>query len=324
MLFEPSSHRNAARASLQQAHKPGRVILIHTAVVLLVSLLLTVADFLLDQQISTTGGLGGMGTRSVLATIQSLLGLAQLVILPFWEIGYIYYTLKVAQGQSSGPSDLLEGFRRFGPILRLKALFLGISVLLVTVCSYASSFIFMATPWGTPLMEKMEALLLTNPDQAALMEGLLAMMDEVAVPLMVIFGLCLLAGGLFLFFRFRLAELWLLAHPKGGALSALRISRELMKGNWKGMLRIDLHFWWFYLLEILVTALCFGDSALQAFGLEMTADAFTHYLLFFCLYIWAQMSLYWWKRNEVCVTYAHAYLTLCPAEEEQESEIATA
>lgn len=320
MLLEPSSHHNAARSSLQQAHKPGRVILVHTGIVLLVSLLLTVADFLLDQQIGTTGGLGGMGTRSVLTTIQSLLRLAQLVILPFWEIGYTYYTLKTAQGQSSGLSDLLEGFRRFGPILRLKMLIFGISVLLVFVCSYLSSFIFMVTPWAAPLMEEMEALLVTNPDEAALVEFFLSKTDEIAIPLMIILLVCLLAGSLLLFFRYRLAELWLLAHPDRGALAALRISKELMKGNWKGMLRIDLHFWWFYLLEILVTALCFGDLIMSAVGFEMTADAFTHYLIFFALYIWAQMSLYWWKRNEVCVTYAHAFLSLCPTEEEQKLE----
>lgn len=312
MPLEPSSLHNCARRSLEQTHKPGRVILIHTGIVLLVSLLWTVADFLLDQQIGTTGGLSGMGTRSILTTIQSVLRLLQLVILPFWEIGYLYYALQVARGQSPDLPDLLEGFRRFAPILGLKALMLGISVLLAIVCSYASSFIFMMTPWAAPLMQEMEALMATNPDEAALMEFFTSMIAEITVPVMIIFGLCFLAGGLFLFFRFRLAEYWLLAHPDGGALAALRNSKQLMQNRWKDMFRVDLHFWWFYLLELLVTVLCYGDSIMKTFGLEMTADAFSHYLIFFCLYIWAQMSLYWRKRNEVCVTYAHAYLELCP------------
>ena len=104
-------------------------------------------------------------------------------------------------------------------------------------------------------------------------------------------------------------------HPQGGALAALRCSRQLMRGNWKAMFRVDLSFWWFYLLELFVTALGFGDVMLGLAGIEMTTDAFGSYLIFFSFYLCGQMALYWWKRNEVAVTYAHAYLTLCPQEQ---------
>ena len=313
MLSEPSALRASAGASLKQSHSPGRVILLHTGAVLLVSLLLTVADFLLNQQISATGGLDGMGLRSVLTTIQSLLRLTQLIILPFWQIGYTYYTLNVARGQTAGLPDLLEGFRRWAPILRLKALMLGMGVLLAILSAHVTSFLFMLTPWAAPMMAKMEALLSDgNVTDEVLAENILAISQDVMIPVLVIFGICFLAGFLYLFFRFRMAELWLMAHPDGGALAALRNSSILMRGNSKAIFKIDLHFWWFYILELLVTALCYGDVFLNALGMEMTTDAFGHYLIFFCLYIWAQMSLYWWKRNEVCVTYAHAYLELCP------------
>ncbi len=314
MLLEPSVLRTAATGSLERTEKPGRVILIHTGAVLLISLLLTAADFLLNRQISTTGGLSGMGMRSILSTIQSLLRLTQAVILPFWQIGYTYYTLKVAQGKTAGLSDLTEGFRRFGPVLRLKMLMVGMAFLLVFVSAYASSMIFMLTPWAAPMMQKMEELMATTMDEQALMDAIVAMTKDATVPVMIIFCLCFLAGGIFLFFRFRLAELWLMDHPQGGALAALRESRQLMRGNWKAMLRIDLSFWWFYLLEVLVTVLCYGDVVLGIMGVEMTTDAFGSYILFFVLYLCAQLALYWWKRNEVAVTYAHAYLTLRPEE----------
>lgn len=321
MLSEPSSLRACAGASLQQTHNPGRVILVHTGAVLLLSLLLTVADFLLNQQISATGGLSGMGLRSVLTTVQSVLRLAQLIILPFWQIGYTYYTLNVARGQTAGFSDLLEGFRRWAPVLRLKALMLGIGFLLALLCTNVSSFLFMMTPWATPAMTKMEALMSGGTmTEDMMMEAIAAISQDIMVPVLVIFGICFLAGFLYLFFRFRLAELWLMAHPDGGALAALRNSSILMRGNCKAMFKIDLHFWWFYILELLVTVLCYGDVFLNALGMEMTTDAFGHYLIFFCLYIWAQMSLYWWKRNEVSVTYAHAYLTLCPDPIEEEKD----
>lgn len=319
MLLEPSSLRSAAGGSLERADRPSRVILLHTGAVLLLSLLLTVADYLLNKQISTTGGLSGMGMRSVLSTVQSLLRLSQAVVLPFWQIGYTCYTLKVAQQQSAGISDLFEGFRRFGSVLRLKALMAGMVAILVLVCSNISSILFMLTPWAAPMMEKMQTLLATDPDEQMLLDALMAMAEEITVPVMIIFGLCLLVGGSFLFFRFRLAERWLMDHPQGGALAALINSHKLMRGNWKALLRVDLSFWWFYLLELLLTALCFGDVVLGFMGIEMTTDAFGSYILFFGLYLCGQMALYWWKRNEVSVTYAHAYLTLCPEEEPQEA-----
>lgn len=320
MLLEPSALRTAATGSLERAEKPGRVILIHTGAILLISLLLTAADFLLNRQISTTGGLSGMGMRSILTTIQSMLRLTQAVLLPFWQIGYTYYTLQVAQGKPAGISDLTEGFRRFGPVLRLKMLMAGMAVLLIFASTYVSSMLFMLTPWAAPMMQRMEELMASPMDDQAFLEEIVAMAEDITVPVMVIFGICFLAGAIFLFFRFRLAELWLMDHPQGGALAALRESHDLMRGNWKAMLRIDLSFWWFYLLEVLVTVLCYGDVVLGTMGVEMTTDAFGSYILFYVLYLCAQLALYWWKRNEVAVTYAHAYLTLCPEPVENEKD----
>ena len=320
MLLEPSALRTAATGSLERTEKPGRVILIHTGAILLISLLLTAADFLLNRQISTTGGLSGMGMRSILTTIQSMLRLTQAVLLPFWQIGYTYYTLKVAQGKPAGISDLTEGFRRFGPVLRLKMLMAGMAVLLIFASTYLSSMLFMLTPWAAPMMQRMEELMASPMDDQAFLEAIVAMAEDITVPVMVIFSLCFLAGSIFLFFRFRLAELWLMDHPQGGALAALRESRELMRGNQKAMFRIDLNFWWFYLLEVLVTVLCYGDVVLGTMGVEMTTDAFGSYSLFYVLYLCAQLALYWWKRNQVAVTYAHAYLTLCPEPVENEKD----
>ncbi len=314
MLLEPAHYRSASKKSLDRAFRPGRVILIHTGAALLLSLLLTAIDYFLDKQISTTGGLSGIQTRTILTTIQSTLHLFQLIALPFWQIGYTYYALQVAHGHNAGFSDLWQGFRRFGPVLKLRLLQGIMIVLLIIACSYATSFLFFFTPWAAPIMEQAEALAVSGMDEAAIAEAITGITMDAAVPILIIFSLCALAGGIFLFFRFRLAEMWLLDHSGNSALLALRSSRKAMRGNFKAMLRIDLSFWWFYLLEILITVLRYSNVILKSFGMEMTTDAFSHYLIFFSLYIWAQMALYWWKRNEVAVTYAHAYMALCPQE----------
>ena len=322
MLLEPSHYRSAAKESLAKAHKPSRVILVHTGAVLLLSLILTLVDHLLDQQIHGITGLGGMDQRSILLTIQSTLRLTQLVLVPFWQIGYTYYTLRITRNQPADLPDLLEGFRRFGPVLRLKLLTADITFLLAIASSYAGTILFTLTPWSASLMREMDVLMASNLEDAALVEAFLNVAYQPAnlIPILCCFGVCFLAGGVFLFFRFRLAELWLMDHPESSAMGALRCSRVLMQGNWKAMFKIDLGFWWFYLLELLVTVLGFGDLILNAFGIVLTTDAFGSYILFFCLYIWAQMTLYWWKRNHICITYAHAYMELCPQEAEQEPQ----
>lgn len=323
MLLDFSQLRGQARHSLEQARKPERIILLHTGVVLFISLVLTALDYLLDRQIATAGGLSNIGTRSVLTTIQSLFRLAQTIALPFWQVGYTYYVVRVAREKDPGYSDLLEGFRRFAPVLRLKILMGAMAFALMFVCAYAASFLFMMTPWAAPIMAKLYEMEAVLTNEQAMLDAVTAMVQDASVPIMLLFGVCFLVGAFFLFFRFRFAELWLMDHPNGRAREALRNSRELMRGNWKAMLRIDLRFWWFYLLELLVTVLGYGDMILDSIGIEMTTGAFGTYLIFTFLYIWAQMALYWWKRNEVSVTYAHAYTALCPEEIPQEEEPAT-
>lgn len=321
MLLSPSHYRTAATESLAAANRPGRVILLHTGAMLLLSLLLTLADHFLDLQIASTGGLRDMDSRTMLTTARSVLFLAELVLLPFWQIGYTYYTLRVARGQSAGATDLLEGFRRFGPVLRLKLLQLALLILLAIVSSYAASMLFVMTPWSAPLVTEMENMMSSGLNEAELTAAILSTSRSSLIPMMVIFGLCFLAGGVFLYFRFRQAELWLMDHPGSGALAALLYSRRCMRGNWWGMFRIDLSFWWFFLLEAIVSALCFGDEILDIWGIQMTTDTFLSYLLFFCLYLLTQLGLYWWKRNDVAVTYAHAYLALCPEDAAEETPV---
>ena len=119
------------RTALKQASRdslfaskgdPKRIILIHTLVSLGVTFLLGAISFALERQISNTGGLSGLGLRSVLSTAQVVLQIAQMALLPFWEAGYYWATLKMARREDVQPGSLLEGFRRFGPYLRLTLL----------------------------------------------------------------------------------------------------------------------------------------------------------------------------------------------------------
>ncbi len=303
-----------AETSLANAsYDPKKLILIHTGLVLLLSLLLSVVDYLLEHFIGTTGGLGGIGLRSTLSTAQSFLRLLQTVALPFWQMGYIYLTLKLSRQESVAPSELLQGFRNFGSVLRLELLrtllYAGIAVL----CSYVSSILFFLTPWAAdvadtilPLMQDTSIL----DDPAALRSAMMPAMEAAAIPLAIIFAIVFLVFFLPVFYRYRMASFALLDAPQQGALAALRTSRRMCRKNCIAIFRLDLHFWWFYLLEVAITAVCYGDLILGWLGIPLPFNATVAYFLFLVLYLVCQLGLYLWRKNLVSVTYAHAYNVL--------------
>ena len=73
----------AARSLQNAAYDPKKLVLIHTAAVLIFFAVLAVVDYLLEQQIGSTGGLSGLGTRTILATAQQVLQLSEQILIPF-------------------------------------------------------------------------------------------------------------------------------------------------------------------------------------------------------------------------------------------------
>ena len=78
--------KNRARDTLNNAAcDTQKLTLLHTGAALAVSLVLTLLNLLLNRQIDTTGGLAGIGTRSVLELLQSVLSLGSSIAIPFWN-----------------------------------------------------------------------------------------------------------------------------------------------------------------------------------------------------------------------------------------------
>lgn len=292
------------------AYSPKKLILIHTGIILILSALLTVADYLLEQQIGSTGGLGGIGLRSALETAQSVLRIAQTVLLPFWQIGYIFVTMRLAREESLTPWDLCEGFRRFGPVLRLNVIKTVLLLAIGTASSYVASTIFFLTPFSAPLMNAL-APLMSDPavmnDPAALQEAITAATDDAMIPLLVIFLIVFLGISIPVLYRYRMASYFLLDNEDGKAIAAMRSSRKLLRYLCFDLFKLDLNFWWFYLLDALVSILCYGDLILGWMGVSLPIHADVAYFLFLGLYLLGQLALYLWRKNEVEVTYACAY-----------------
>ena len=302
--------------SLHAAENPRKIVLVHTGLVLLVSLLLAFIDYLLEQQIGGTGGLSGIGKRTALETAQSVLYLARSVALPFWQMGYLYYTLKIAQGEQAGVPSLCEGFFRFGGVLRLKLLMAGILLLVMFASSYVASAIFMVTPWSQPLMDMLMTSMSGATDAESLMQSYESLSLSTVAPMMIIYVIVLIVLVIPVYYRYRMADLWLMDHPGCSAMAALHNSRKMMRGNCMAVFKIDLHFWWFFVLDLLISLVNYGDLLLTQLGIPLPFDANVAFLLFLGAYLILQMALYLWKQNEINVTYAHVYEALKPQEED--------
>jgi uncharacterized membrane protein len=305
--------QSAARSSLNAASfSPKYIIALHAGLIALLSAVLLLLDFLLEQQIGNTGGLSAIGRRSMLETAQSFLRMIQSVALPFWSMGYLFATLQWAKKSPVQPMTLLEGFRRFGAVLRLELLQILLYSLIAVLCSYAAAILFFMTPWAKPFMDTIMPQLTEAADAQAIQAILLSAGNSVLIPIFVIFGVIFAAISIPIFYRFRMAAYVLMDTPGTGAFAALRSSVRLMRGNCLALVRLDLHFWWFYLLDILVSALCYGDLILSGLGIPLPVSAEVGYFLFVLLSLGAQLALYIWKRNDDFVTYAHAYYALKP------------
>lgn len=298
--------KDAAREAIAgAAYDPKRLILIHTGAMVALSLILTLVDYVLQQQISGTGGLGGVGLRSVLETIQTVLLIGQVLSVLFWQIGYIYAALRITRGQAAGPGSLLEGFRRFFPVLRLRLLLALLYSGLTMLCVYAASILFSLTPWSEPILAAYEA---------GTEEALLAAMDTVMLPLTGVMGLVMLIVVVPYAYRLRMTEYALMDDPAAGARRAIRKSRMMMRGNRLQLLKLDLSFWWFYALEIVVAMLAYGDLLLPMFGVALPwSDTVSYYVFLVVCYL-GQLALYWWRGNDVRLTYALAYQSMLPKE----------
>lgn len=306
--------KDAAHLSLANAScNPKKLVLTHTGIILLASLVLTVVDYLLEKGIGTTGGLSGMGLRSMLETVQTVLRYGQSLALPFWQMGFTFAMLRLARGEAASTGALAEGFRRFGPVLRLKFCVGCVYFTVGMACSYISSTIFMLTPFAKPMMEQLMPILNDTAlieDPTALENAMLAAMESALVPLLIIFLLVFLILAAPVAYRLRMADRCLLDAPQEGAVHAIRRSLRLTKGNCIRLLKLDLSFWWFYLLDALVTAVAYGDLLLTAMGIDTGLSTEFTYFGFFALYLLCQLALYYWKRDEVETTYAHAYNVL--------------
>lgn len=318
--FERRKFKTDAKNALSAAaYSPTKLALIHSAASVGLLILIAVLNFVLNRQIESTGGLSDIGSRSFLQTLQTLLQLANTILLPFWEMGLLFAMLSIGRGQTANPASLAKGFQHFGPILRGKLLQYALLMGFAFVGAYIGMFAFTMTPASASLYE-----LAADYMEAGIIDYAQIMADEAflsaavwAVPFMLI---GMLAAMLPAYYRLRLMDYVLLDQPEKGAFFAFRMSKVLMQGRRWDLFKLDMSFWWFYLLEGLVSLICYGDILLPMLGVELGMSQDMAFFLFYIAALLCQLGLYSWKKPYLLTTYAAFYDYLLPSEKEEQNE----
>ena len=304
-MFRCQELKQQGENSLRRAaFDPKRLLFIHVGVMMAASLLLTVADYILQLQIGTTGGLSGIATRSLLSTTATVLQLMYLVLTPFWQAGYFTVSLAIARGEQADTDSLFSGLRRFGPIARLyllQGLLLGA---LFMASNYISNFLYMLTPWGRDLMGQLTEILEQTGGVPS--EEALASVAGHGVPMLILGGVVFLVIAIPTFYRMRLS-LYRIMDGQTKALRALLESVKLTKGRWFSLVKLDFSFWWFYAAEVAIGLLGYADILLELAGYSLPWSDALRFFVPYGAYLLLFFGFQLWQKNRVAVTYAHAY-----------------
>ena len=309
----PSAKYLKKKASnrLQSGNDPKKVVLVYAGIVALSSLVVTVVQDLLDSQISQTGGIQNIGTRSMLTTADTVLTIAQLLLVMCLTLGYTGSMLRIARGQYASPNSLKAGGERIWVLLRTRLL----QMLIMTAAAFALCFLVVNVCLLTPLSNRMIAVMGTVSAEVLLADDLALMgLYSAMLPIILIYLVALVPLLWYFSCTYRMVDYLLIDRPQLGAFGVLRESRRMMQGNMKMMLRVDLSFWWYYLLQALVSVLIYLNMVLALFAIGLPPEVL--YWGTVVLYLAADFALRYFFSNKVAVTYALFYDSLCPKQEQ--------
>lgn len=313
-ILDSKTLKQTAQARLAAASYDHRkLMLLHTGAALAVSFLITLLNFILTRQIDTTSGLSGLQTRAVLETVQTVLQYGGSLAMPFWEIGILFTALRWARTEPAAPASLFEGFRRFGPVLRWMLLKMIAGFAIAIACAYISSGIYMMTPFAQPLMEILLPMLESTTllsQELVMDEATLAAVTEAMTPVLIIFGILFCIVCIPLLYRLRMSGFVLMDEERPGALQSILKSWKMTRGNVLKLVRLDLHFWWFYGLQVLIAVISYADALLPAMGISLPVSKDLTFFGFYLISMLCQLALYWYAASHVQTTYALAYEAL--------------
>lgn len=248
--------KNTARMRLAAAaYPPKKLALLYAGITLGGGFLTLLLSLGVGLMMENTGGLSGLGTRAWLETLATVVRLLVQIAAPLLSMGFLHGTLLLAREKPIGPRTLLAGPRRWALLLRhtlfQSLIFLCLGYLALQVATVIFTFLPGAESAMSLMMDMMEnpAVLEGNITDAQLLQMLKAMAPAYMIA-MVLF----VAAFVPLSYRLRLSGYRVMEEAPVGAIQATLQSIRLMKGNCVPLFKLDLSFWWYYLLQGALTA----------------------------------------------------------------------
>ena len=246
-----------------------KLVLVFALVSWGVSFLLLGIDALLALGTEKAQGLSGLGVLSLLETASSALSLVFEIFNLFWLPGILYCGLMLLREQDPWPKGLLRGFKKWKSFVKLTILIYILIFALTMVLAPVISIL------SLPFMGGFEEILANMPESEAEMvayvEALPAdQLMRATMPMLIMAVVAVLAITIPLFYRARLVFLLLLDEEQLGVREAIRFSFKLTKGSCIQLFRLDLSFWWYYLLLALVNILPLGAELIGWSGTAAT------------------------------------------------------
>lgn len=314
--------KQAAGQRLETARDPQRIILIYSGIITLLSLAVTAICYWLDLQISQQGGLSNMGTRTLLSTFSTLLPLVSNMALMCLELGFLAAMLRISRGLYTSPQTLRAGMSRFWAMIRASLFLLLIYFGAAMASFYLASMIYALTPLSNKAVAILEPFMASaDPTTLVLEDALILELGYAMLPAFILFGVLYVAIMIPISYQYRMVNFLLMDYPQMGAMAAIHISKRMMRRNRFALFKLDLSLWWYYLLSLLATALCYADSLLPLLGIRLPFSGAFGYFFFYILYLAALFAIHWFFRSKVGVTYALAYEALKPKEEKSEGVV---
>ena len=300
---------------LKTGKEPQKVVLIYAAILAAAAMAGNLAGYLLGGQISQAVGLQGMNTRAVLSTAKVVVTIAQLLLVEGLALGYCAAMLRIARGQYASGSTLKAGLERLWLLVRPR---LPEGVIL-TAMSFALCMvvvnIYLLTPFSNRLVLSKMPLVEAGELTTEAMLSLWSTAYQVLLPVTVLYVVALIPLLWYFSAVYRLVDYLLIEKPQLGALGALRESRRRMRGSMRMLLRVDLSFWWYYLLQA-ATKVLYTGLILAALGVTLSVSPTVFLVAALVIYLAADFAVRYFFSNRVAVTYALFYDSLCPKEAE--------
>lgn len=293
-----------------QGKNARSMALFHTGVTVGFALTVTVLQYVLELCIGNTTGLSGMGTRSIMQTIQTVLQWANVILAPFWNLGFLYAAMLWARDQYARRKDLLTGFYRIGPSIGLMVNRYVIVLCVVLLCANVCSTVYLLTPAGQEMQELMLSLGTMEAYysyMSTLSQQELLALASTTTPVLILCGLTSMALLIPLMYRFRLAEYAILNQKGVRALPAMIISATLLRRRCWQLFKLDLRLWWYYGLKTLCMVLYYLDVLLPIVGITLPVQGDGVFFGAYILYLAALLAVETAFRPRVETAYAGVY-----------------